>query len=55
MLISASSMPGVSVKTGPDGLVVAVPDIVALLALFCLAMDLFLSSSGYRVWLVILS
>ena len=53
--VSVSSMPGVSTKTGTDELIVVVPDIVALLVLFCLTMDLFLSSSGDRAWLVILS
>ena len=52
--VSASSMPGVSAKTGPDGLVEVVPDIVALFALFCLAMAIFFSSSGDLAWLVIL-
>ena len=50
-----SSIPSVSANAGLDGVVVAIPDIVEMLALFRLGMDLFLSSSGDRAWLVILS
>ena len=50
-----SSIPSVSAKGGLGGVVVAVPEIFELLALFCLRMDMFLSSSVDRAWLVILS